>query len=131
MTKPALVAVVGDTDTREGLAQALRRRFRADYEVLAEADPAAALAMLGRLGQAGRQVALILADQRLEGMTGVELLRRAHVLHPAAKRVPLIACGDVASGFVALQRCRSGSSTTGNTLSGPPELRLYPAMAGR
>jgi hypothetical protein len=63
MTKPVLVAVVGDP----GLAWALRRRFGAGYEVVAEADPGAALAMLRRLGQDGRQVALLLADQRLEG----------------------------------------------------------------
>ena len=57
MAKPALVAVVGDRDDREELADALRRRFGADYLVVAEPGPAAALAVLGRLAEAGDQAA--------------------------------------------------------------------------
>jgi thioredoxin reductase (NADPH) len=130
MAKPALVAVVGDRDDREELADALRRRFGADYLVVAEPGPAAALAVLGRLAEAGDQAALVLADQRLEGMTGVELLRRAHELHPAAQRVLLCAYGDVATGLAALQAVSLGQLDHWlNTPFGPPELRLYPAVA--
>jgi thioredoxin reductase (NADPH) len=130
MAKPALVAVVGDRDDREELADALRRRFGADYLVVAESAPAAALAVLGRLAEAGGQAALVLADQRLEEMTGVELLRRAHQLHPAAQRVLLCAYGDVATGLAALQAVSLGQLDHWlNTPFGPPELRLYPAVA--
>jgi thioredoxin reductase (NADPH) len=129
MAKPALVVVVGDPGHREELARTLRRRFGADYEVVAEAGPAAALAVLGRLAAAGGQAALLLADQRLEEMTGVEFLRRAHELHPAARRVLLCAYGDVATGFAALQAMSLGQLDHWlNTPFGPPELQLYPAI---
>jgi thioredoxin reductase (NADPH) len=129
MAKPVLMVVVGDPGQREELATALRRRFGADYQVVSEAGPAAALAALGRLAEAGGRAALLLADQRLEEMTGVELLRRAHELHPAARRVVLCAYGDVDSGLAALQAMSLGQLDHWlNTPFGPPELQLYPAI---
>ena len=53
-------------------------------------DPTAALDTLRQLRQGGEQVALVLADQWLAGMTGVEFLRQAHELNPTAKRVLFI-----------------------------------------
>jgi thioredoxin reductase (NADPH) len=97
MARPALVAVYDDPEVLAALDQALQSRFGTDYQILAATTPAAALDILGRLGQAGEQVALVLADQWLQGMTGVELLRQAHELHPTAKRVLFITYGDAHS----------------------------------
>jgi thioredoxin reductase (NADPH) len=130
MAKPALVVVQGDTDTPAVLEQALTRRFGADYQVVAINAPAAVLEELGRLSQAGEQVALLLADQWLHGMTGVEFLCQAHALHPAAKRVLLITYGDVAAGVAGLQAMALGQLDRWlNTPFGPPELQLYPAVS--
>src|SRR5512133_1839373 len=128
MAKPVLMVVV-DPDHREELATALRRRFGADYRVVSEAGPAAALAMLGRLAEAGGRAALLLADQGLEEMAGVEFLRRAHERHPAARRVVLCAYGHVDSGFAARQAMSLWQLDHWlNTPFGPPELQLYPAI---
>src|SRR6266498_1323752 len=108
MANPALVGGYDDPGMLAGLEQALARRFGTDYEVLGADTPAAALEALGRLSQAGEQVALLLADQSLEGMTGVELLCQAHALHPTAKRVLLITYGDAAAGVAALQAMALG-----------------------
>ena len=35
-------------------------------------------------------VALMIADERMSGMTGVEFLTRAHARHPMAKRILLV-----------------------------------------
>ena len=130
MANPALVVVYDDPGMLAGLEQALARRFGTDYEVLGADTPAAALEALGRLSQAGEQVALLLADQSLEGMTGVELLCQAHALHPTAKRVLLITYGDAAAGVAALQAMALGQFDDWlNTPFGPPELRLYPAVS--
>ena len=116
MARPAVVVVVnGDPDTLAVLEQALQRRFGADYQVLAAESAVAALEALGRLRGADEQVALLLAEQWLAGMTGVEFLCQAHGLHPAAKRVLLIPYGDVAAGSPGCRRWRSASSTTGST----------------
>jgi len=82
------------------------------------------------MATAGDRAALVLADQRPAEMTGVEFLRRAHELHPAARRVLLCAYGDVATGLAALQGVSLGQLDHWlNTPFGPPELRLYPAVA--
>jgi thioredoxin reductase (NADPH) len=130
VAKPALVAVHGNPRMLAALEQALRRRFGFDYQIVAADAPAAALEVLGRLNQAGEQLALLLADESLQGMTGVELLCQAHALHPAAKRVLLITYGDAAAGVAALQAMALGQLDHWlNTPFGPPELRLYPAVS--
>jgi hypothetical protein len=67
MARPALVVVYDDREVLAALEQALLRRFGADYQIVAADTPAAGLDVLGRLGQAGEQVALVLADQWLQG----------------------------------------------------------------
>lgn len=50
---------------------------------------------LNGLAAAGQQVALVLAGQWLEGMTGSELLGELHRLHPHAKRALLVPWGGL------------------------------------
>jgi thioredoxin reductase (NADPH) len=129
MAKPALVVVHGDQDTLAALERALQRRFRTDYQIVAADTPAAALDTLGRLRQAGGQVALVLADQWLAAMTGVEFLCQAHELHPTAKRVLFITYGDAAAVAAGLQAMALGQLDHYlNAPWGPPELHLYPAV---
>jgi thioredoxin reductase (NADPH) len=117
MAKPALVVVNGSPDTLTALEQALKRRYGADYQVLATGAPAAALAALEQLSEAGDPVALLLADQWLAGMAGVELLSRAHQLHPAAKRVLLVPYGDVAGWVTGLQAMALGQLDRGGDVN--------------
>jgi thioredoxin reductase (NADPH) len=51
---------------------------------------------------------VLLADQGLHGMTGIQFLSRAHQLYPAAERVLLIPFGDVAAGTAGLQAMALG-----------------------
>ena len=91
MTQPVLVAVDDDSDVLTALQAALARRYAADYQILAERSPTAALEILERLRQDDVAVAAILADQWMPQMTGLELLARARQLHPTARRMLL--CG--------------------------------------
>jgi thioredoxin reductase (NADPH) len=61
---------------------------------LTERSPAAALEALRRLQAVGDPVALIIAEQWLPGITGVDLLTQAHQLHPSARRLLLMAVMD-------------------------------------
>jgi thioredoxin reductase (NADPH) len=89
---PVVFLVDADAEAREGIATALTRRFGADYEVRAAASEAEGLAMLEQLGNDGARVALIAADLTLSGGEGgITFLERAHVSHPQASRVLLVA----------------------------------------
>jgi thioredoxin reductase (NADPH) len=130
MARPALVVVYDEPQSLAELVQALRRRFGSTYQIVAAATPTAALDTLRQLRQVGEQVALVLADQWLAGMTGVEFLCLAHELHPTAKRVLFITYGDAVAGTAGLQAMALGQLDHYlNAPWGPPELHLYPAIS--
>jgi thioredoxin reductase (NADPH) len=94
--EPVLL-LVHDSRTRDRVEAELRKRYGADYQVIAIGSAPEALGLLGQLQDDQRQVSLVLADQWLPEATGTELLARVRELHPAARRVLLITWGDQAS----------------------------------
>ena len=96
MGKPVVLAVDGDPAALRSVEVELGRRYLADYEVRCETSAAVALATLAEMRAAGGEVALVLADQWLSGMSGIDFLDRVHALHPGAKRALLISWGDQA-----------------------------------
>jgi thioredoxin reductase (NADPH) len=97
MAEPIIFLVAEDGHVLEGLAADLRRRFGADYRVEAERSPVTALAALERLAGGSEEVALVVADRRMATLGGLDVLLRAHDLHPAARRVLLEHRGEWAS----------------------------------
>ena len=91
MSGPVLLAVDDDYDVLRDVERELRDRYARHYRVMCTRSPEEALAALESLPT--DEVALVLAGERLQGMTGVELLGRVHRLHPHAKRGLLIAWG--------------------------------------
>ena len=98
MDRPVIFLVADDGRVLDALAGDLGRRFGADYRVVAERSPRAALAALAPMATAATDVALVVAARPMAGMGGLELLLRAHELHPGAKRVLLEHRGEWTSG---------------------------------
>ena len=128
--KPVLMAVDSDAAVLGKLEGDLRRRYDRDYEVMALDTPARALPALEGLRDAGRLLAIVIAHQWLPGLTGLELLCRAHDLHPSAKRVLLVRYGDRSTTGPILQGMALGQLDYHlGSPWGPPEEGLYPAIA--
>lgn len=85
-------------DERENL-NLLERILGREYPVLRAKDAEAALAILRE-----HEVHLILTDQRMPGLTGVELLDRARTLRPDAVRILITAYPDVNVAVDAINR---------------------------
>src|SRR4029077_10389942 len=68
----------------------------------------AALAALERLVARSQAVAVVLAAQRMTEMSGVEFLVAAQELHPAAKRILLVARGDYSAANPAVRAMTVG-----------------------
>ena len=91
-----LLVVDDEEDSRQGLSRELSR-YAADYRIVSSASAAEALAQLEGLRAEGAAVALILADQWMPGLTGIEFLARARDLHPTARRGLMISWGDLST----------------------------------
>lgn len=131
MSARPIILVVDDEPTALArLSEALRRRFEADYRVVAHASAAAALEELTRLRAEGEELALVIADQWMPEMTGLELLRRVRGVEPTAKRALLVAWGDREAAPTILSGCAFGELD--NYLLdpwSPPEIHLYPDVS--
>lgn len=68
----------------------LERLFRRDYTVVAASSGDEALQLLGQ-----HDVALLITDQRMPGMTGIELLQRTASLRPHMVRIILTGYTDM------------------------------------
>ena len=92
--KPVLLAVDDDPEDLKTIARELHKRYGADYRVACEASSEAALKTLQDFKAAGEEVAVVLAEWWMSGMTGTEFLARAHRLYPGAKRALLFERGN-------------------------------------
>lgn len=104
---PVMVVASSDPDSLDILGQELRRRYGVDYEVVVCADYGHARAVLEGLRRWGRQVALVVGCYGPADRDGLDFLRRAYALHPAAKRAVAVTWGDFESArpvFEAIAR---------------------------
>jgi thioredoxin reductase (NADPH) len=107
-----LLVVDEDVDALRDIEETLRDRYGRHYRVKAFRSPFEARDRLDELAVAHEAVALVLASQWLDGMTGSDLLDTARRLHPHAKRAMIIhwgQWGDPATGeaiFDATARAR-------------------------
>jgi thioredoxin reductase (NADPH) len=118
MARPVLMMVDDEPVALGAIEGELGRRYEADYEVVCAATPEAGLRRLERLKDHGGQLALVLADQWMPSMTGVEFLGHARRLHPRAQRVLLINWGDRSTAEPILQASALARSTTGRPSPG-------------
>jgi thioredoxin reductase (NADPH) len=93
--KPLLFLVDDDPRAVGRLTYDLERRYGSDYDVAAVTSPGDGLVHLRDLHSRAVQVALLIADQWMPEMTGIEFLVKAHELHPEARRLLVIDVGDV------------------------------------
>ena len=106
MTKPAILTVDDDPQVLGAVARDLRRKYGGDYRILRAESGAAALETVRELKRRDEPVALLLADQRMPRMNGVEFLTDAMTLFPDAKRALLTAYADTDAAIGAINQSR-------------------------
>lgn len=130
MSNPVILLVDDDATSLAALENAIRRRFGADYQVIAETSGTAALDTLQRSSRSGESLALVMADQRMPAISGIELLARVRDIDWRVKRVLTIDLGDrevhehvvraLSLGHIDAYLARPWGS---------PEFRLYPLIS--
>src|SRR6185312_16129030 len=102
MAKPILLTVDDDADVLRGIERDLRSHYGSQYRVLASDSPEASLELLNQLKLRSDNVALLLADQRMPKMDGVQFLKEAQEVFPEAKRALLTAYADTNAAISAI-----------------------------
>jgi thioredoxin reductase (NADPH) len=104
MAKPILLTVDDDPDVLRAIERDLRSQYGAEYRVVSSDAPEAALDLLKGLKVRNDGVALLLVDQRMPRMDGVEFLQHAREIYPDAKRALLTAYADTNAAISAINQ---------------------------
>jgi thioredoxin reductase (NADPH) len=124
--RPAIVAVDDEAVVLSAIARDLRSGFGERYRIVRANSGEEGLEVLRELLRRGDQVALLLADQRMPGLTGTDYLVRAREMAPSAKRVLLTAYADTEAAIQAINEV----SLDYYLLKpwDPPEEQLFPVV---
>lgn len=126
MVKPAILTLDDDGEVLRAVDRDLRREYGSQYRIARADSGPAALNLLGELKRRGEPSALMLVDQRMPGMTGVEFLRKAIDIYPESKRVLLTAYADTEAAIRAINEVHIDHYLLKPW--DPPEEKLYPVL---
>ena len=108
------------------VARDLRRRYGERNRIVRAESGEQALDALRQMKLRGDQVAVLLADYRMPGLTGIEFLERAMDVYPYARRVLLTAYADTNAAIDAINVVDLDHYLLKPW--DPPEEKLYPVI---
>jgi thioredoxin reductase (NADPH) len=126
MPSPAILTVDDEPEVLRAVERDLRRKYGKDYRILGADSGAAALNLLKQLKTRNDSVALILADQRMPQMSGLEVLGESMQIFPQAKRALLTAYADTNAAIAAINTAKVHYYLLKPW--DPPEEKLYPVL---
>jgi thioredoxin reductase (NADPH) len=126
MKKPIILVVDDDAQVLRAIERDLRSRYRKDYRLLSAASGEEALKTVEELKLRNEEVALLLSDQRMPGMLGVDFLQKARRHFPSAKRILLTAYSDTNAAIRAINEVQLDYYLMKPW--DPPEEKLYPML---
>ncbi len=124
--KPVILAVDDDADVLRLIKSDLRRQYGHEYRVLSADGGQTALDALTQLKERDEPVALLVVDQRMPGMGGVDFLEQAIKLFPDCKRILLTAYADTEAAIKAINKVKTDYYLLKPW--DPPEEQLYPVL---
>jgi thioredoxin reductase (NADPH) len=126
MSKPTILAVDDDPQVLAAITRDLSSQYGGEYRVVSAGSGAQALSVLTRIALRDEPVALILADQRMPQMTGIDLLEQSRVHAPTAKLLLLTAYADTDVAIKSINEI--GLDYYLMKPWDPPAERLYPVL---
>jgi thioredoxin reductase (NADPH) len=99
---PVILVVDDEPPVLAAVSRDMRKGFGERYRIVRAGSGDEALEALRELVKRGEQVALLVADQRMPGLSGTDYLVRARELVPSAKRVLLTAYADTEAAIQAI-----------------------------
>ncbi|PHN03015.1 FAD-dependent oxidoreductase [Flavilitoribacter nigricans] len=125
--KPIIFSVDDDATVLRSLRRDLRSEYRDDYRIISTDSANEGLEALVEMKKKGDVVALLLSDQRMPEMPGVDFLEKAKVIFPDAKRVLLTAYSDTEAAIKAINDVQLDFYLMKPW--DPPSEKLYPVIS--
>jgi len=124
--RPVIVTVDDDPSVSRAVARDLRKRYGERNRIVRAESGEQALDALRQMKLRGDQVAVLLADYRMPGLSGIEFLERAMDIYPYARRVLLTAYADTSAAIDAINVVDLDYYLLKPW--DPPEEKLYPVI---
>ena len=124
--KPTLMLVDDDPQVLAAIRRDIRRNYHKSYRVVGTDSAEDGLSILEELRGRGEPVAMLISDQRMPGLNGVDFLEKARALHPQAKRLLLTAYADTEVAIQAINDVRLDYYLMKPW--DPPEEKVYPVL---
>jgi thioredoxin reductase (NADPH) len=126
MAPPAIITVDDEPEVLRAVERDLRRKYGKEYRVLGTESGSGAVDLMKQLKTRGDSVALMLCDQRMPQMSGLEVLGESMELFPQAKRALLTAYADTNAAIAAINTAKVHYYLLKPW--DPPEEKLYPVL---
>ena len=124
--RPVLLTVDDNPQVVWAIERDLRRQYGKRFRILKADSSQKALGLVKQLKLRNEIVALLLVDQRMPQMSGVELLERSMDIFPEAKRVLLTAYADTEAAIRSINKARIDYYLMKPW--DPPEEHLFPIL---
>jgi thioredoxin reductase (NADPH) len=124
--RPVLLTVDDDSQVVRAIERDLRHQYGKRFRVLKAESGQKALVLVKQLKLRNEIVALLLVDQRMPQMSGVELLEQFIHIFPEAKRVLLTAYADTEAAIRSINKAKIDYYLMKPW--DPPEEHLYPIL---
>ena len=124
--RPILLTVDDDPQVVQAIERDLRHQYGKRFRILKAGSGQKALALVKQLKIRNDIVALLLVDQRMPQMSGVELLEQSIQIFPEAKRVLLTAYADTEAAIRSINKAKIDYYLMKPW--DPPEEHLYPVL---
>jgi CBS domain-containing protein len=125
MKTGTILVVEPDDEVRKAIERDLLARYGDRHQVLSANDAEGGLATCAELRRRDGPVAVLIAGERLDAMSGADFLLQAKLLHPQAGRVVLTAHHDVDAAIADVNEAGIDRYLL---RSSAPDQQLYPIM---
>lgn len=124
--RPAILAVDDEPEVLRAVQRDLRPRYGSDYAILGATSGQEAIDAIEELALRGTPLALVIADQRMPTVTGIDVLRASLAPFPNAKKVLLTAYADTDAAISAINEV--GLDQYVMKPWDPPDVKLFPVI---
>ena len=121
-----MFVVDDDPEVLRAITRDLRYQYGESFRIMRADSGVEALNVLEKLAQRNDSVALMLVDQRMPDLPGIEFLEKSMHFFPKSKRVLLTAYADTDAAIQAINKARLDYYLLKPWI--PPEEKLYPVI---